>query len=223
MEKGSVVITGVSSGIGWGTTRVLIDAGYRVFGSVRKQEDADRLQEEFGEAYVPLLFDVTVRSQIDEAAQVVAAVRRATRLPVIAKLTPNVTDITEIAVAVESAGADAVSLINTLVGMAVDLERRRPVLANVTGGLSGPAVKPVALAMVWKVFRSVRVPVIGLGGIASARDALEFIVAGASAVQVGTASFVDPAAGVHIARGIEAYCRAAGVDRLAALVGTLET
>jgi len=155
------------------------------------------------------------------AAAAVGAARRATRLPVIAKLTPHVADIAEVARAVEAAGADAVSLINTLVGMAVDLERRRPVLGGVTGGLSGPAIKPVALAMVWKTARAVRVPVIGIGGIASARDALEFIVAGASAVQVGTATFVQPRACIEIAEGIRAHCEQRGVSAVGSLVGSL--
>jgi dihydroorotate dehydrogenase (NAD+) catalytic subunit len=156
------------------------------------------------------------------AAEVVAAVRRVTRRPVVAKLTPNVTDVTVIARAVVEAGADAVSLINTLVGMAVDLDRRRPVLANVTGGLSGPAIKPVALAMVWKVHRAVPVPVIGIGGIATARDALEFMVAGASLVQVGTASFANPNAGVEVIDGIRAYCDSRGIARVRSLVGSLK-
>ncbi|MFA6111184.1 MAG: dihydroorotate dehydrogenase [Candidatus Latescibacterota bacterium] len=157
------------------------------------------------------------------AAEVVAAVRRVTRRPVVAKLTPNVTDVTAIARAVVDAGADAVSLINTLVGMAVDLDRRRPALANVTGGLSGPAIKPVALAMVWKVHRAVSVPVIGIGGIVTARDALEFMVAGASLVQVGTASFVDPNAGVEVVDGMRAYCASRGITRVSALIGSLQT
>ncbi|MEK6534155.1 MAG: dihydroorotate dehydrogenase, partial [Thermodesulfobacteriota bacterium] len=141
----------------------------------------------------------------DAAAAVTEMVRGETDLPVIVKLTPNVTDITEIARAVESAGADAVSLINTLTGMSVDIERRRPHLANVTGGLSGPAVKPVALRMVWQVVRSVKIPVIGIGGISTAADALEFLITGASAVQIGTANFIHPAATMEIIDGIEDY------------------
>jgi len=159
----------------------------------------------------------------EAAAAVVAAVRRVTQRPVIAKLTPNVTDIAEIARAVEGAGADGISLINTLVGMAIDVARRRPILGNVTGGLSGPAVKPVALAMVWKVHQAVDVPLMGIGGIATARDALEFIIAGASLVQVGTASFVDPNAGVEIVEGIQAYCEERGIEDVGSLVGSLET
>ena len=155
------------------------------------------------------------------AAAAIAAVRGHTERPVIAKLTPNVTDIGEIARAVVDAGADAVSLINTLVGMAIDVERRRPVLGGITGGLSGPAIKPVALAMVWKVGQAVDVPVMGIGGIATAGDALEFMVAGASAVQVGTANFVNPNAGVEIAEGLRAYCDERGIARIASLVGSL--
>jgi dihydroorotate dehydrogenase (NAD+) catalytic subunit len=156
------------------------------------------------------------------SAAVIEGVRRATRRPVIAKLSPNVTDIAEVARAVEAAGADAVSLINTLVGMAIDLDKRKPLLGNITGGLSGPAIKPVALAMVWKVSRAVQIPVIGLGGISSVRDALEFIVAGASAVQVGTASFVNPNAGVEIAEGIRSYCAERGIEQVGDLVGSLQ-
>lgn len=155
------------------------------------------------------------------AAAAIAAVRARTQRPVIAKLTPNVADIAEIARAVVDAGADAVSLINTLVGMAIDVERRRPVLGGTTGGLSGPAIKPVALAMVWKVAQAVTVPVMGLGGITSAHDALEFMIAGACAVQVGTASFTNPNAGVEIAEGLHTYCDERGIDRLASLVGSL--
>jgi dihydroorotate dehydrogenase (NAD+) catalytic subunit len=153
------------------------------------------------------------------AAEVIGAVRRATRLPVIAKLTPNVTDIAAVARAVEAAGADGISLINTLLGMAIDAERRRPVLGNITGGLSGPAIKPVALAMVWKVRQAVRLPLMGLGGISTAADALEFILAGATAVQVGTATFFNPGAAVEIAEGLAAYCKRHCVARLASLVG----
>ncbi|MFH1569007.1 MAG: dihydroorotate dehydrogenase [Gemmatimonadota bacterium] len=157
------------------------------------------------------------------SAEVVAAVRRCTRRPVIAKLTPNVTDITAVARAVADAGADGISLINTLLGMAVDVDRRRPVLGNITGGLSGPAIKPVALAMVWKVSQAVTVPLMGIGGIATARDALEFMVAGATAVQVGTATFSEPSAATRILEGMEAYCAARGISRVADLVGSLET
>ncbi len=156
------------------------------------------------------------------AAEVIGAVRRATQLPVIAKLTPNVTDIAAVARAVEAAGADGISLINTLLGMAIDVERRRPVLGNITGGLSGPAIKPVALAMVWKVRKAVRLPLIGLGGISTAADALEFILAGATMVQVGTATFFNPAAAVEITEGLAAYCERHGIERLASLVGAAQ-
>ena len=157
------------------------------------------------------------------SAQVIASVRASTSRPVIAKLTPNVTDIAAIARAVAEAGADGVSLINTLLGMAVDLPSRRPFLANATGGLSGPAIKPVALALVHKVRRAVDLPIMGLGGISNATDALEFMVAGAAAVQVGTATFVEPAAAAGIVDGIGEYCRQENIDRLEDLVGTLRT
>lgn len=141
------------------------------------------------------------------AAEVTRAVREAWDRTLIVKLSPNVTDIASIARAVEAEGADSVSLINTLLGMAVDVERRRPVLSTVTGGLSGPAVRPVAVRMVWQVAKAVKIPVIGLGGIMNARDALEFIMAGATAVEVGTASFIDPAAAARVAAGIADYLR----------------
>lgn len=156
------------------------------------------------------------------AASVVAACRAATKKPLIVKLSPNVTDIVEMAKACEGAGADALSVINTLTGMAIDLERRRPVLANVTGGLSGPAIKPVALRMVWQVARAVKVPVIGIGGIMSATDALEFMLAGATAIQVGTASFVNPSAAQEIAEGMEKWLSERGIADVKSLIGALE-
>jgi dihydroorotate dehydrogenase (NAD+) catalytic subunit len=156
------------------------------------------------------------------AAGVVAAVRGKTRKSVIVKLSPNVTDVALIARSVEGAGADAVSLINTITGMAIDVETRRPRLANVTGGLSGPAIKPVALRMVWQAAAAVKVPVIGIGGITRAEDAIEFFIAGAAAVQVGTANFVNPAAAVEIAEGIERYLERHGIADLADLVGTID-
>ena len=156
------------------------------------------------------------------AASVVAACRAATKKTLIVKLSPNVTDIVEMAQACEAAGADALSVINTLTGMAVDLERRRPVLANITGGLSGPAIKPIALRMVWQVAKAVKVPVIGIGGIMSATDALEFILAGATAVQVGTASFVNPAAAQEIAEGMEQWMAERGIADIKSLIGALE-
>ncbi|RKY66277.1 MAG: dihydroorotate dehydrogenase [Candidatus Latescibacterota bacterium] len=156
------------------------------------------------------------------AAAVIGAVRSVTRLPVIAKLTPNVTDIVRIAEAVQEAGADAVSLINTLVGMAIDVVRRRPELGSVTGGLSGPAIKPVALAMVWKAAQAVRIPVIGMGGIMNAGDALEFMLAGAVAVQVGTANFVDPTSTIRIVEGLEDTLRERGMGSVKEIIGALE-
>ncbi|MCX5819076.1 MAG: dihydroorotate dehydrogenase [Deltaproteobacteria bacterium] len=159
----------------------------------------------------------------DVAADVTKKVRAETGLPLIVKLTPNVTDITEIALAVEAAGADAVSLINTLTGMSVDIESRRSHLANITGGLSGPAVKPVALRMVWQAVRCLKIPVIGIGGIATAADALEFLIAGATAVEIGTANFINPAATMGILDGIEEYMTRHGIGRIDELIGSLKT
>lgn len=156
------------------------------------------------------------------AASVVKAVRQVYDKTLIVKLSPNVTDITEIARAVEAEGADSVSLINTLLGMAIDAEKRRPILSTITGGLSGPAVKPIALRMVWQVAQAVQIPVIGMGGIASATDAIEFILAGASAIQVGTYNFVDPAITAKIADGIEDYMRRQAVSDLSSLTGALD-
>jgi len=155
------------------------------------------------------------------AARVTKAVRAAAELPIIVKLSPNVTDIVNIARAVEEAGADAVSLINTLTGMAIDVETRRPKLHNVTGGLSGPAIKPVALRMVWQVAGAVNIPVIGCGGIMTAADALEFLIAGACAVQVGTANFVNPGATMEIISGIEEYLIRHNFKDVKSLVGSL--
>ncbi len=157
------------------------------------------------------------------AAAVVAAVRRKTAKPLIVKLSPNVTDITRIARRVEDAGADALSLINTITGMAIDIESRRPKLANITGGLSGPAIRPVAVRMVWQVAREVRVPVIGIGGILRAEDAVEFLIAGAAAVQVGTANFRNPGVALEIAEGIEAYLVRHGIPDVQDLIGSLQT
>ena len=154
------------------------------------------------------------------AAAVTRAVKAATSLPVLVKLTPNTSDIVAVAVAVAEAGADAVSLINTLRGMAIDVSRRRPKLGNITGGLSGPAIKPVALYMVYQVAAAVTVPVVGGGGIATAGDAVEFILAGASAVQVGTVSFAQPRAPLDILQGIEHYMAIEGIDKLTDLVAT---
>lgn len=155
------------------------------------------------------------------AAQVARAVRRAWPGTLIMKLSPNVTSIADIAKAVEAEGADSVSLINTLLGMAVDVERRRPMLSTVTGGLSGPAVRPVAVRMVWQVAKAVKIPVVGLGGILTARDALEFIMAGATAVEIGTANFVDPSVTVKIIDGINEYLDRHGLPNLASIRGCI--
>lgn len=155
----------------------------------------------------------------DSAAQVVREVKAKTTLPVIAKLSPNVTDISLMAKAVEAAGADAISLINTLLGMAIDIHTWRPVLGNIVGGFSGPAVKPVAVRMVWQAANAVKVPVIGMGGIMTAADAVEFMLAGASAVAVGTANFVNPYAAVEVAGGIRDYLTERGLNQVNQLVG----
>lgn len=155
----------------------------------------------------------------ESAARVTSAVRKSTSLPVLVKLTPNVSDIAEIAVAVAEAGADAISLINTIKGMAIDIDKRQPLLGNITGGLSGPAIKPVALAMVYEVTGAVDLPVVGCGGITKASDALEFIMAGASAVQIGTASFVNPRAPVDILEGIEQFMVERGIENITELIG----
>ncbi len=155
----------------------------------------------------------------ESAAAVTSAVRKATRLPVIVKLTPNVGDIKTIALAVEAAGADALTLINTLRGMAIDIRKKKPLLGNVTGGLSGPVIKPVALSMVYETAGVVKIPVIGCGGIANATDAIEFLMAGASAVQVGTAIFVNPQAPVDIIEGIKDFMSHNGIDDINRLIG----
>jgi len=156
----------------------------------------------------------------DSAAEVTSAVRKATSMPVLVKLTPNTGNITGVAQAVAGAGADAISLINTIKGMALDIAGRRPVLGNVSGGLSGPAIKPVALYMVYEVAKAVDVPVIGCGGITTAGDAIEFIMAGASAVQVGTVGFSNPRAPLDILEGIQQFMKEEGIDNLTSLVGT---
>jgi len=153
-------------------------------------------------------------------AEVVAASKKASRYPLIVKLSPNVTDITELARAAEDAGADALSLVNTFVGMAIDAETRTPRISNITAGLSGPAIKPLAVRMVYQTFRAVKVPIIGMGGIATAEDALEFIIAGARAVQIGTANFYAPETALRVADGIRDYCRRKRTH-LAEIVGTL--
>ena len=153
------------------------------------------------------------------AARVTSAVKAATTLPLIVKLSPNVTDIKEIALAVEEAGADAISLINTLKGMAIDIDQRKPCLGNIVGGFSGPAIKPVALYMVFETARVVRIPVIGCGGIACAEDVLEFIMAGATAIQIGTASLTDPQLGLDVLEGIDSFMRQNGIQNLTELIG----
>lgn len=157
----------------------------------------------------------------NEAHRVVSSVKKSTKLPVITKLSPNVTDIKLMAKAVEDAGTDAISLINTITGMVVDVEKRRPAIATITGGLSGPAIRPVAVRMVWEARKAVKVPLIGIGGIMTAKDALEFIIAGAAAVQVGTASFVDPDSAVKVADGIEEYVKRHRTS-VAGLTGSLK-
>ena len=156
------------------------------------------------------------------AAQVVAEVRKVYNKELMVKLSPNVTDIAEIARAVEGAGADSISLINTLLGMAIDAKTRRPILSTITGGLSGPAIKPIALRMVWQVANAVKVPVIGLGGIMNATDAIEFMLAGATAIQVGTANFIDPTISVKIVDGIDDYLNVNGYASVADIIGAME-
>ncbi|MBR5604013.1 MAG: dihydroorotate dehydrogenase [Bacteroidales bacterium] len=154
--------------------------------------------------------------------QVVSAVRKVYDKHLIVKLSPNVTSIADLALAAEASGADSVSLINTLLGMAIDAEKRRPKLSTITGGLSGACVKPIALRMVWQVAKAVKIPVIGLGGISSATDAIEFLLAGASAIEIGTANFIDPAITVKVAKGIVEYCERHGIKNVSDLTGALE-
>lgn len=167
--------------------------------------------------------DFLIAQDEAETAAVTNAVRKATPLTLIAKLSPNVTDITKIALAAESAGADAISLVNTFIGMAVDIDVKKPVLGNVTGGLSGPAIKPIALKMVRDVYKKVRIPVIGIGGIMDYRDAVEFIICGASAVQVGTANFINPKSALEIVDGIKKYMAKNNITDINRLTGALKT
>jgi dihydroorotate dehydrogenase (NAD+) catalytic subunit len=160
-------------------------------------------------------------TNVTAAFELLSAVRKATRLPIIAKLSPNVTDITEFARAARDAGCDGISLINTLLGMAIDVRGRRPRLANCTGGLSGPAIRPVAVRMVWQTARAVQLPIIGMGGIVTGEDAIEFILAGASAVAVGTANFLDPGATLNVIDGIETYMREQRVGDIKSLIGAV--
>ncbi len=162
---------------------------------------------------------MTIGTDPKMVEEVVGACRAQTKKPMFVKLTPNVTDIAEIARAAEASGADAISLINTLLGMGIDIRTRKPLLARVTGGLSGPAIKPVALAKVWQVSKAVKVPVLGMGGIASAEDAIEFMLAGATAVAVGAYNFVDPLATIKVIEGIESYCESQGVSDVNELIG----
>ncbi len=156
------------------------------------------------------------------ASEVVKAVRKVYHKTLIVKLSPNVTDISEIARSVETEGADAVSLINTLLGMAIDAEKRKPVLSTVTGGLSGPCVKPIALRMVWQTYKSVKIPIIGMGGICNWKDAVEFILAGSSAIQIGTYNFIDPTISVQVVDGINDYLNRHGFASLTEIIGALE-
>ena len=165
---------------------------------------------------------MTLGTHVPSVEKVVSLCRKATSRPLIVKLTPNVTDITEIARAAEASGADAISLINTLLGMAIDAKRRRPVLARVVGGFSGPAVKPVALRMVWQCSKAVSVPILGMGGVTTGTDAVEFMLAGATAVAVGTANFMNPQATVDVIDGIIVYCEEQGVNDVNDLIGALE-
>lgn len=165
---------------------------------------------------------MTLGTHVPSVEKVVSLCREATSRPLIVKLTPNVTDITEIARAAEASGADAISLINTLLGMAIDVKRRRPVLARVVGGFSGPAVKPVALRMVWQCSEAVSVPILGMGGVTTGTDAVEFMLAGATAIAVGTANFMNPQATVDVIDGIIDYCEEQGVNDVNDLIGALE-
>ena len=165
---------------------------------------------------------MTIGTDPASVEQVVGMCRRATALPMIVKLTPNVTDISEIARAAESSGADALSLINTLLGMAIDARTRRPQMARVVGGLSGPAIKPVALRLVWETSKAVSIPLLGMGGISNGTDAIEFMLAGATAVAVGTANFTNPTATVDVLDGIIDYCEAQGVSDVNELIGALQ-
>ena len=165
---------------------------------------------------------MTLGTHVPSVEKVVSLCRKATSRPLIVKLTPNVTDITEIARAAEASGADAISLINTLLGMAIDVKRRRPVLARVVGGFSGPAVKPVALRMVWQCSKAVSVPILGMGGVTTGTDAVEFMLAGATAVAVGTANFMNPQSTVDVIDDIIDYCEEQGVNDVNDLIGALE-
>lgn len=165
---------------------------------------------------------IVIGSSASAAATVTSAVKRASKRPVIVKLSPNVTDIKELALAVESAGADALSLINTLVGTSIDIYSRRPRLANITGGLSGPAVKPIAVRMVYEVSQVVKIPIIGIGGIANWMDAVEFLIAGATAIQIGTANYYDPTCSIKVIDGLFEYCQKQNISQISELIGTVD-
>jgi dihydroorotate dehydrogenase (NAD+) catalytic subunit len=166
---------------------------------------------------------ITFGCSLPGTHQVVSAVREVTHLPVIPKLTPNVTDVASFARAAEDAGADAISLVNTFLAMAIDVDTRRPKLSNIVGGLSGPAIRPIAVRMVYECRRAVKIPIIGMGGIATAEDVLEFMIAGANAVQVGTMNFVDPFVWNKLLTGLDDYMRRHGIGRLSDIVGTVDT
>ncbi len=166
---------------------------------------------------------ITFGCSLNGTHDVVSAVRKVTPLPVIPKLTPNVTDVASFARAAEEAGADAVSLVNTFLAMAIDVHTRRPKLTNIVGGLSGPAIRPIAVRMVYECRQAVKLPIIGMGGIATADDVLEFMIAGATAVQIGTANFVDPFLWPKMLDGLRSYMAAHGIEQLATLTGTLDT
>ncbi len=166
---------------------------------------------------------ITFGCSLTGTYEVVSAVRKVTTLPVIPKLTPNVTDVASFARAAEDAGADAISLVNTFLAMAIDVETRRPKLTNIVGGLSGPAIRPIAVRMVYECRRAVTLPIVGMGGIATAEDVLEFLIAGANAVQVGTANFVDPFIWPRLLDGLKAYMKRHGISRLADVTGSLDT
>jgi dihydroorotate dehydrogenase (NAD+) catalytic subunit len=166
---------------------------------------------------------ITFGCSLHGTFEVVSAVRKVTRLPVIPKLTPNVTDVASFAKAAEDAGADAISLVNTFLAMAIDVETRRPKLSNIVGGLSGPAIRPIAVRMVYESARAVRIPIVGMGGIMTASDVLEFMIAGAAAVQVGTAIFVDPFIWTTLLADLQDYMRRHGLGRLQEIVGSLDT
>ena len=211
----------------WAKWRVPVIANVAGFSVAEYVETVERLDGEPGVAGIELNISCPNVAHEGEsfglraasAATVTEAVRMATDLPLIVKLSPNVTDITEIARAVVGAGADAVSLINTIPGMVIDLKRRRPFLANRTGGLSGPAIRPIAVRMVYDVARAVDVPIVGIGGISTVEDALQFLMAGATAVEIGTATFVNPRASAEIAAGLGEFCRREGIRDIHEIIG----